>query len=207
MIRSENGSNCEEDNAPTLLGKELKLPLVYKLPEPFCLSEEEKREAKKIEFNFFDVQGCSYFSGYVLRKSLSFHAGLTCEECVKYGVKITSATAAVAERDFFTWLKRYDDDSKLYSVSPEFLDFVMQVSRVLLYCFQKYLHFPRFVYSVTQIASESVLLPKFCCSKIREKTISLIVRTLFHYKLKWLNEKLRSSKSSSDRKKKILLHN
>ena len=42
---------------------------------------------------------------------------------------------------------------------------------------------------------------------MKERTSSLIVRTLFHYKVKWLNDRIRGGEESSNRKLQILKHN
>ncbi len=172
----------------------------------FSLTDAEVQEALSTTFNIFEEQGCNYFSGYLIRKILRYHTEAECSSCSGHGTLLTSSTTEVTDKAFYTWLKRYDDDCKLYAPSPVFFKFVNDMSCIVLYCFEKFLTRPQVLRTISELVRKNVAMPAFCSSKMQEKAVSLGVRTLFLYKLKWLNDTRKSQEKKSERKKRILLH-
>ena len=208
MLKAQGAANCEEDNTPTLLGDmQLTLSPTHPNHSMFVLSPDETSAAFHADSaSIMEEQAYSYFGGYILRKVMEFHGGQKCATCGIHGELLTKATKEVEDRAFFTWLKRYDRDCKLYSTSQEFSCFVKDVTRLVTHCLQKRISEPRILDSLNHAVMTSVPIPTFCCTRIKDKAVSLVVRTLFYYNLKWLNDTIKSSTKTRARKLKILYH-
>ncbi len=168
---------------------------------------EEVSEAHTTKFSLFEEQGLYYFAGYMVKKLLNFHAS-SCNVCKKFSRKVPTSTDHLHEREFFIFLKRYDDDlCTLHSASVEFVSYVYDICHLVNFCFEKYVESALVLQSMISAVSVHVTSPRFCCKEMKEGTSSLIVRTLFHYKVKWLNDRIRGGEESSNRKLQILKHN
>ena len=69
----------------------------------------------------------------------------------------------------------------------------------------KYLDKAKILKSITSLALKHATHVKFCTPRIEEKAVSLTVRTIFLYKLKWANSLVKSVKKKK-RKLRILKH-
>ncbi len=210
MLRSEETGNNEQDESPTLLqvGKNMRLSLTNE-EKPFQMSESDVKKAFSQHLYMFEEQGLSYFSGYVLSKTLCFHQ--ECSVCSSSAVKITSKTTEVPQHAFFTWLKKYEDDvSTLYSPTEDFLEFARKMSLLVHYGIDNYLGHPKILKSLQEAVEKNIDAGnvKFCSEKLFNNCVSRFVRTIFHFKLKWLNGEMmeESLAKKHQRKKKILLH-
>ncbi len=95
-----------------------------------------------------------------------------------------------------------DSSSKLVLPTEESSSYVQKVSVVATFCYQNFLSSPKISKTIIDAALQYISSPSFCSFYIKEKTISLIVCTILHYRLKWLNDSVRSTKNSSDNKLK-----
>ena len=207
MLRSEKSSNNEEDDSPTLLGKILHLSLVPDLE--FSLAPEEVLAALSPQFSWLEEQGLVYFAGYAVRKIYrDYHKdGEKCGSCEVLGERMEKGPCpTLLTSDLFLWLKRYDENCRMYKPTPVFTDFVKKVSLLVGYCFASHLEKSRFMSSIKSQVLQYITCPTFCTPVMKGKVVHLLVKTLCMYKLKWLNDSLRNSKKKSARKLKILKH-
>ncbi len=207
MLRSETSSNCEEDHAQTLLGGNIQLS--YDKPVMMLtLSQEELTHALSSGINFFEDQNVGYFAGYALKRLSDFHKQVSCVTCdlLKSSIR-GKVPEEIPAGDFFIWLKKYQDEkSSLFVPSSDFKEYCRQIILVVTYSMDKYVHMPNILKSLNNIVGKQLPHPNFCTPFMRDATISVIVRTLFHYRLKWHNDSIRNTKKKSERKKKILTH-
>ncbi len=205
MLHSEKSSNNEEDESTMLLGKDMCLSVSCDKPE-FALTPEEVLQALSFSVSVSEQQGMVYFAGYLVRKNESMHKG-DCSVCARFGSKVSGPTPLeIQQNSLFLWLKKYDEKCSLYHPSQEFVDYVCKMSLFVDFCFTYYLCAPKVLKSMTSQAIRYIWAPEFCCEEVKAKTASLLVRTLFHYKLKWANDTVRSSEKRSKRKLRIFKH-
>ncbi len=197
-------SNNEEDTSPTLLGGELCLSLEE--APCFELSPEQVLQALTLNFEFFEGQALVYFAGYIAKKNSEKFHSKPCNTCSTFSEKVPTRQEDVEDSVFFTWLKKYDDNSNLHVPSPDFTGYVRKVSQVTIYCFKNFMSEKRMVRSVVCNTVKFVWAPDFCCISVKEKTVSLIVRTIVNYRLKWLNDRIHCSEKNSKRKLKKMMH-
>ncbi len=205
MLRSEASSNCEEDNSPTLLAFSTGLSLGDNTTG-FSLTPEEVLQALTSEFNLFEEQALVYFAGFVVRKVLDKFHSSTCEKCKVFGMHAQSQPQDVPMTEFFVWLKKYDESSKLYLPSSEFSEYVRKVAQLSLFCYCNYLSSSKLLESSTQAALKFIWSPEFCSARVKEKTASLVIRTVFNYKLKWLNTNIQTTTLQSQKKLRKIMH-
>ncbi len=213
MLKSEKTSNNEEEDEEEEEGKKTLLQLGFdkqlmrEEEGGFRPGREEVLQALSCNCTLFEEQGLYYFSGYIVGKMLdSFHSG-ECVQCCQFAKKVSAKTEKIHEGEMFLFLKRYDDErSTLYSPTPEFVCFVRDTSLIVDYCLKHYFSSPAILKSITNCAAANVCTPPLCSSDVREKTVKHIVKTVFHYKVKWMNDEIRSLEESSKRKLKILKH-
>ena len=206
MLRSEDSSNNERGTSTTLLGKEMQMSLINSASE-FSLSDEEIEEALTGRFCEMEDIAVTYFAGYVVKKVLSYHSS-NCDICNSHGQKIMGAKELddMEREEVFLWLKKYDEDCALYSPSEEMQDFVKSISLLVNFCYMKYLDKAKILKSITSLALKHAMHVKFCTPRMEEKAVSLTVRTIFLYKLKWANSLVKSGKKKNKRKLRILKH-
>ncbi len=205
MLRSERSSNNEEDDSPTLLGKDMQLSMTYDQPQ-FTLKKEEIEKAMQHCTNEVEQQVLVYFAGYILHKLTIWHKS-DCDACNRFGKKFKGEVPeSVATRDLFLWLKKYDSNCHLYRPTDEFVQYVGQIAGLVTYCFSHYLTYCKIISSMTDIALEHVTSPVFCSFLMKRKTVKLVVKTLFLYKLKWFNDTIKKQDKKSQRKLNIVQH-
>ncbi len=205
MLRSEASSNCEEDNSTTLLAYSNKLSLADNTTG-FRLTPEEVLQALTSEYNLFEEQAILYFSGHIVKKvQEKFHSS-SCEKCNVFGSHAISQPQNVPASEFFIWLKKYDESSKLYLPSSDFSDYVKKLSQLSLFCYYNYLTSAKFLESCTHEALKFIWSPEFCSARVKEKTVKLVIRTVFNYKLKWQNREIQNTTLQSQKKLRKILH-
>ncbi len=210
MLKSEQSSNNEESDSTNLLslGKQDLLSF-EKEKEIFHLTQEEATIALSSSFDLFEGQALQYFSGYIYKILIKFHAGKVCNVCQNYVGSVSQDTTDIEEHEIFTLLKRYEGKAVLYPHDHQFDCLIGGIARIVNYCCKKYLKSPCFLESVQLAARQHVLGPSFCTPEIEKKIIGHTAKTLFHHKLKLLNESLKEEgkkSKASVRKLKILKH-
>ncbi len=177
------------------------------LNEGFEIPPENVPDLFKEETSLLEKEALNYFGGYVLSRLLKeFHDG-DCDSCSALGQIIDSSTTVLHNGDLFVFLKRYQDDvSSLYTCNESFLEFVSKTCCVVSYCWKHYFSSSLFLKSINESVKKHVVAPVFCTVAVRDKVISLVVRTYFHYKLKWLNDDIRNSVHKSGKKFKRVTH-
>ncbi len=209
MLKSEedSGTNNESDDTLPLLriGSDLQFSLANEATE-FTCTPEDILWALTLPVSIFEELGLQYVSGHILGKVLKkFHADPQCKECQKFVGKITAETERFREQELFVWLKRYDDDSStLFSPNELFTEYVKKVCQVTLFLMEKYLSHVKILSSINNNVFKYVTAPDFCTSKVQRECTAVIIRTLFFYKLNWLNSSMKDYKKPSERKLKIL---
>ncbi len=210
MLKSQKSSNNEEDKGTLLLtmGQKNLLKATKDPTAGFTVTEEEKERAQETQFDAMEEQGLHYFGGYLGKVLKRFHGEKKCEKCDVHFEKITSETGVVEEHELFTFLKRYDDEKcTLYSPKEEILSFMQNSCLLLNYCLKKFLTAGKIQESLRKAIAQHVTCPKLCSVEMEEKLISHLVKTLFFYELKKINDKLKEEGkegSQSKRKLKIL---
>ncbi len=210
MLKSENSSNNEEDESQNLLTLGKRNLLTFEKTNSdggFMLTTEEANAAMTTPFDALEGQALQYFSGYIFKKLVSFHdTAETCEICQKFAGKLTKDTTVITDLELFTLLKTYDERSTLYSPVYEFVSFVGSIARLVNYCCKRYLSRNCFLQSLNDVVKTRIIPPQLCSPEMIEKIMKHTVKTLFHYKLKLLNEKVKDDGKKSKRKLKILKH-
>ncbi len=209
MLKSELSSNNESSDSTSLLTMgENKLLTFTHNQEDFVVSDDDIVKAKEYVLKECEPQAVEYFAGYILKKIKEAHIQDSCTDCDQFSKKITVNTTNFEASQLFIFLKRYDDDkSTLYAPETVFTAFVSEVSKITHYCLDKYIAQSGLQAGIRSAIDKNVLSINFCSKTMEEKTISLIVRTILNYKLKWINDEIKTqSKKSSQRKLKILKH-
>ncbi len=205
MLRSEASSNCEEDDSSTLLGQGMHLSLEDK-SEGFAVTPEDVLQALTQKSSLFEDQAIVYIGGYIVKKVIEKFHSKSCEKCSTFGTHATSQPDTVPSGEFFIWLKKYDDNSKLYVPSPEFSDYIRKLCLLAVHCFYKHLSSPKVLQSATHAALKYIWAPEFCSTHVKEKTANLVMKTVLSYKLKWLNDSIRSTATQSQKKLQKIMH-
>jgi hypothetical protein len=143
----------------------------------------------------------AYISGYFFGKLLKYHKG-ACISCSSYGEKITSSTTCFKENKLFIYFKQYKMNSAtLYTCSDHLVSFVCAILQITNYCYAKCIESPQFVSLVTNsVLTHLMQWPELCTSRMTERFVRLVARTMLVYKLKWLNSELKTRKKSSKKK-------
>ncbi len=188
------------------MGKDLQFTM-EDTTEEFQASPENILQALNMTFTIFEEQALQYISGFVLNKVLKKFHVTECGKCCLFSSKVTIQTREIQEHEVFVWLKRFDDDNcTLFSPQPCFTAYVRNIFQVVEFLLFNNLCNYKLMKSLNNIVLKYIFPPKFCCPKVQESTVALVIKTLVLYKLKWMNSSLKSDLKSSTRKLKILKH-
>ena len=159
-----------------------------------------------------EVAILSYCSGYFFRKLLEFHTVKKvlqpCEVCSCHGEKFSQprqSSILLTQSDLFLYFKRYNTDSAtLFKCSEHFMHFIQTIIQVTHYCADLILDEDRIVNIICLSVNKHLHnLPQFCSSNKSDRFVSLVARTMLVYRIKWLNNELKSKKKYKRGKGKI----
>jgi len=152
-----------------------------------------------------EEQGLTYFSGFVVKRTLErFHAA-KCDTCEKLGDKSQSVKDC-HESGLFLYLKKYNDHCSLYSPADKTKEFVKKVSLLASFASKKFITSSNILRTTCALVSKHIHSSIFCSAHIKSKVIGLIVKTIFHYHLKITNDSVRNSQNNSLRKKTKIMN-
>ncbi len=170
------------------------------------ITPEDVLWAITAELSAEEGQALEYFAGYCLYRTMKTHCG-DCESCQSLGTKMTVETKEIQGSEMFLWLKRYNTDSAtLYRAGQELRAYVKNIVLVTNFLFFRYIALCGISAFVKQAVLKFIAPPAFCSNNIREKFVTHTIRTLLHYKVKWLNESIRTDFQKSAKKLKVLRH-
>ena len=169
-------------------------------PEPTCISQNDVVTALNKPLNVAEESVLTYCTGYFFRKLLEFHTVkkvlVPCDTCSTHGEKFTQHSTVQSQSDLFLYFKRYNTDSAtLYKCSDHFVHFVQTIIQVTNYCAEYILDENRIVsLIVLSVRIHLTSFPQFCSDDKLERFISFVARTMLVYRVKWLNNELKSKK-------------